>query len=293
MKATVCGIGVPIFLPPVIEYFVLGSAMLFVATMHVKYLRAEKALPARVLLIIGLLFFVWLTYGDSSYTVTSKDLVTWMAATLFILAGLHVPLLATGPMPSRGDKLSISSFLEPSRAFKSDLAGAFCFVMLAAVLACVTFGITLHWSSTVSHMRMSPGEWPGIVKVGISALAVVAAMAAVSIFASAVVKLRRNAAVVAFLAIIMMFAGYGLVLANYNHGLSDPGNPVWQLAAFWPVTPLITTGNGWHSTMPVLWWPKETSWLLVSGIYGAITLALLHAAPKFARKYGGVEEEQY
>lgn len=294
MNASVCGVKVPICIPPIVLYFIYGSAMLLIAAMHVRYLRAEKALPARILMIAGTLFGIWLTFGDSTYTVPVTELNVWMSGMLFVFAALLVPLLATGPMPAKDGKLSIADFLDPRRMFKSDISGAFCFIVLWAVLGYAAFGITLFWQKLIAGAGpFGTIKWPGVFQVGISSLVVVAAMAAIALAASAAMKARRNAVALSFLISIVIFAAYGVILANYHHGLSDPGNAIWQLAALWPITPLITASNGWHSTMPTLWWPKSMSWLLVSGIYGAITLALLLAAPRLAAKSGGVQEEQY
>lgn len=298
IKASVCGIGLPLYVPPLFLHFVCGAALLFIAAMHVRYLRAEKALPARVLLIVASLFWTWLTVGDASYTramgyMAVGPIITIVAAMLFVTFGHVGPIFGTGPMPSREGRLNVLHFLDVRRMFKSDISGAFCFIMLWAVLEYLTFGITLHWSSAVSHAKITAATWASVGKIGLVVMTVVAAMAAVSIFASAVIKQRRNAVAVAVLVIILMFAGYGLILANFHFGISRAGSPVWQLAALWPVTPLIVESNDWTSSMPVLWWPKKLSWLVVSGVYGALTLALLLATPKMAEKFGGVQEEQY
>ena len=298
MKATVCDIKVPIYLPPLIQHFLYGSALLFIATMHVKYLRAEKALPARVLLIASALFTTWLTFGDATWTsamgfMGMQTLVTVAAASIFIMFGHMAPIFATGRMPAKEGRTGAMSLLDPRKMFKSDLSGAFLFILLWVILEYVAFGVTLRWSASATHVRITAAQWASIYKIGVLTASVVAAMAAVSILASAVVKLRRNAVGIAILVIIMMFAGYALILANYNFGVSKSSGPIWQLAAFWPVTPLIVEAKGWTHTMPVLWWPKNLSWMLVSGFYGALTLALLLAAPKLAQKFGGVQEEQY
>ncbi len=123
---------------------------------------------------------------------------------------------------------------------------------------------------------------------------VVAAMTAVGIFSSAVVKLRRNAVAITVLVTILIFAGYGIILANYHWAKYSHGRgPIWQLAAFWPVTPIVVESGGWNAEMPRLWWPKRISWAVVSSAYAMITLALLLATPKMARKFGGVRDEQY
>jgi ABC-type transport system involved in multi-copper enzyme maturation permease subunit len=297
LKATVCGLKVPIYLPPLIQHFIYGSALLFIATMHVKYLRAEKALPARILLICASLLGTWLTVGDASYarsvgSMGIPALVSTNAGGLFVLFGILAPIFATGRMPLER-RSGLVSLLDPRKMFKSDLGGAFCFILLWVILEYLAFIFTLKWSVSSAHAKMTAAQWVSLYKIGVMCVSVVAAMASISIFASAVLKLRRNAVAVAIVSIIMMFAGYALILANYNFGASEPGGPVWQLAAFWPVTPLIVEAKGWTQSMPVLWWPKELSWMLVSGFYGALSLVLLFAAPKLAKKFGGVQEEQY
>lgn len=299
MTATVCGLKIPIYLPPLIQHSLYGAALLFIATMHVKYLRAEKALPARILLIASALFTTWITFGDPTYMGAMghmggmNTLVTMSAASMFIMFAHVAPIFATGRMPAQEGKPSMMSLLDPRKMFKSEMSGAFCFVLMWAILQYVLFGLTLRWSVGVTHTHMTHANWLSVYKIGAVCVTVIAAMAAISIFASAVVKLRRNAVVVAVVAIIMMFAGYAIVLANYNFGLSRASGVIWQLAAFWPVTPLLVEAKAWTSTMPKLWWPKELSWMLVSGFYIALTLALLAAAPWVARKFGGVQEEQY
>ncbi|MBP6962936.1 MAG: hypothetical protein KBC96_00870 [Armatimonadetes bacterium] len=317
MRATVCGLKVPIFLPPLIIHFMYGAALLFIAAMHVKYLRAEKALPARLLLIGASLFTTWLTVGDATFMspmmgfASMAIMVTIVGASMYVMFGHLAPIFASGPMPAEPKGLTIAGFLSVRNMFRSRLSGAFCFVMLWALLEYAVFGLTLAWSMAVTpgmpaaisippcgtpHATPPPSVgWAGFYKVGFAVLGVVAAMAAVSILASAILKLRRNAVVAAFVVIILMFAGYGMILATYaSIGASSPGNPMWQLAAFWPVTPLIVEANGWQSnTMPLLWWPKSASWSLVGGIYWAITLACLLAAPKMARRFGGVQDEGY
>lgn len=301
LKANVCGLAVPLYLPPLVQHFSYGAALLFIAAMHVKYLKAEKALPARVLLIVGSLFTTWLMLGDGSYTHGMgasglKTAITITAVSLFVTFGHLAPLLASGTMPVRQGLLTVASFLDPRKMFKSDLSGAFCFILLWVLLEFAVFGITLPWAAAAAHVKVTAATWASAYKIGAVVLTVVAAMAAVSIFASSVVKLRRNAVAITILLIILMFAGYGLILANHNWAVASHGrsaNPVWQLAALWPVTPIIVEDGGWQANMPVLWWPPRMSWLVVSSAYALLTMALLLAAPKMARKFGGVQEEQY
>ena len=298
LKANVCSLKVPIYVPPLVTHFLFGAALLFVATMHVKYLRAEKALPARVLFITASLFTTWLTFGDPTYTSALSYaagvnvLVTVAASSIFVMFAHIAPVFATGRILSAG-KPGLISLLNPRKMFKSDLSGAFLFVLLWVILEYVVFALTFRWSASATHARVTAAQWASMYKIGVLTASVVAAMAAISIFASALVKLRRNAVALAVLVIIMVFAGYALILANYDFGVSKSSGAIWQLAAFWPVTPIIVEAKGWSTNMPVLWWPKELSWMLVSGFYGALSLALLLAAPIVARRFGGVQEEQY
>lgn len=299
MKATVCGLGVPLYLPPLIQHFAYGAAMLFIAAMHVRYLRAEKALPARVLLIIGSLFSTWLMMGDKSYTSgmgfgSVQVILTIAASSLFITFGHLTPLFATGPMPAGEQRFTVASFLRPRRMFKSDLSGAFCFIVLWVLLEFAVIWITMRWSVAATHLKVNAAAWASAGRIAAVIFTVVAAMTAVGIFSSAVVKLRRNAVAITVLVTILIFAGYGIILANYHWARYSHGRgPIWQLAAFWPVTPIVVESGGWNAEMPRLWWPKRISWAVVSSAYAMITLALLLATPKMARKFGGVRDEQY
>jgi hypothetical protein len=80
------------------------------------------------------------------------------------------------------------------------------------------------------------------------------------------------------------------MLVNYSFQQSNSDSPVWQLAAFWPVTPILTsTGNG-SSSDPNLHW-KDSAWMITSIIYLFIAFIALARADAVYKKSGGVTQE--
>ena len=97
--------------------------------------------------------------------------------------------------------------------------------------------------------------------------------------------------VLVILAFIVFFVIYGGFLANYHNGDSNPNSPIWQLAAFWPLTPFLEEWGGWTHSEPSLWWNPANSWLVVSVAYTLIGAAALGVGSMVTRKRPGVQED--
>ncbi|MHB0911833.1 MAG: ABC transporter permease [Armatimonadota bacterium] len=290
--SSVCGIHFPVAFVPIILNLALGMMLYFIAAMHVKHCRAEKALPVRVLAILLPVTVTWLAVGDKSIQAVQADplsLIGIFSIFFYIFIGLPVTLFATGPV-RKGPGVSMLAYvLSPRKMFKSDLGGAVSFVLAWGAAVYATFGATFFWAVKVYHMKLDRAFWPEYFHIGASLLAVLAAIASVGILVSAFSKNRRTAVALNFLFIVLVFGIGGVIIAQYIEGM-NPRGLIWQLMAFWPATPLLALGKNYNP--PLFWWPFKSSWLVVSLIYLAIAAAALSASSIAYRKTGGVQEDE-
>ena len=290
--ANICGIHIPLALIATVLHLALGALLLFIAVSHVKYHRTERAPAIRVMAIFITAALTWLIVGDQSIQSVQSDimaLIITASIVIFAILGIATSLFATGPVMSSESPLAY--ILSPRKIFKSDLRGGIGFTALWGAIVYGIFGATFLWASKAFGIKITHNFWAAYFQCGVSVIAVLVGIAAFGVLISSITSLRRNAVALTILFTLIIMFGYLIVLAQYQEGISNPRSPIWQLAAFWPITPLASLSSDWMSGMPRFWWPKQLAWLVVSLVYFGLTAAALSVVPKALSKYGGVEEE--
>lgn len=294
----VCGIDLPVWIAPVVLHTALGVLLLLASSMHVRYCRAERAMPIRLLLLGISASLIWLLAGNlvelSGVTSTPDILNDPVGVTAIIalaLLALAASIFTTGRVKQVDGRYTVGYPLSGRRVFRSDLGGGISFMLLWTVVSWAAFAFTLWWQSKAQHAPIPAASWVVMLKVGMAMVAVVFGVSAMGVLFSTMARLRRSAAALAVLFVILIFAGYGICLAYYQHGVSKPYAMAWQLAAFWPVTAISGTIGEWSQYQPGLWWQPKHSWAVVGAAYLAIGLVALMLATSVFARYGGVREE--
>jgi len=297
LTANVCSVKAPLWIVAVGLHVAIGVLVLLVASTHVKYQRAERALPIRIMLIGITAALIWLLVGNltamggvpstQQYTL---DLVGVVSSVILAFVSLLICSVATGEVKRKPGQSVLGYGLSVMRIFKGDLGGAVPFVFVWMALVYAAFAGTLEWLMRSQGSHLSAAVWISLCEVGVSLVAMAVGIAAVGVLSSCCVRHRRNAAALVLLFLILVFSGYGIVMVYYVDGLTVTRGPVWQLAAFWPMTPILSSTNEWRS-MPRLWWSSDHSWIVCSGAYLAIALVSLALGSRALSRYGGVKEE--
>lgn len=299
MNAVICGIHIPTVLVTTVLHLAVGTLLLYVAVMHVRYHRADTALPVRVLLMLITSGLLWLIVGDSSSGLLthmpSKLLVHVPAVVVLILTaliGLASAVFATGMIRKRKDQGVARYAFSLSKVFKSDLGGGIPFVLLWGTVCYGTLGVTVLWAYRTHMFKFLPVSfWGTYFKLGIAMLSMLWGIASVGIFASSMTNMRRNAAGMVILFMLIAFVGYTVVLMNYVPGISNPNGFIWNIAALWPVSPSAGVIKNWADSFPPLWWSKSMSWLVTGTSYIVLGFLALAWASSMVKKTGGVQED--
>lgn len=293
----VCGMSVSMAFIAMVLHVACGIMFLMVATTHVKYRAVERALPIRLLLLGLTVFIMWLSAGSSASSL-GKGSVAGPGITLLVLGMLGAAIFATGAVKKSEKQDMFSYAFSPRRAFLSDIGGAIGFITLWTVLAYGTYGVT---AALLRHTvpgaipvgKIGPGFWTSYFQVGLSTLVIVAATAAVGVLASSLTKKRASAVAIVVLFVVVAFVGFVVVGINWTGAAYNPGSAVTQLAAFWPLTPILAATGDMHpgdTSSPTPPWIND-AWIVTSVVYfliGALALALAALA---YRKTGGVVME--
>lgn len=292
----VCSWSVPMSIPPLVLHVSLGVLLMLVASTHVKHQRAERALPIRLMLMLVTSLLIWFLVGDrtstsglTGYPGGMMDLISIVSGVILGYIALFTCAIASGePKPAPG-KSVMAYALSFRSIFRSELGGAVPFILLWTVIAYATLGGTLFWSASAHGAKLAADVWPAYFHVGVAVVVMSSAIAAVGVLGSCLVRQRKNAAALVLLFLIVAFAGYGISMICYVPGTGQP-QPFWQLAAFWPITPLIGSTGQWTG-MPQLWWEPKDSWIVTSIAYFGIGALALGLATRALRRTGGVREE--
>ncbi len=295
LTSSVCGVKLPLTLVAFGLHVALGLLLLMVASTHVRFCRAQRSLPIKLLTMALTLVLIWLAIGGITVSVVPRgssaiqSLMTGAAPTILSFLCLMAAIFATGRMTKKPGQPMLAYAISPRKTLSGDLGGAIPFMVLwTAVLFGGLMG-TFWWMFRTQGAVVPHALWDGGLKLGVASVAIVLGVSAIGVLASSVVKARRNAAALVLLFVILAWSGYGIVLAYYVEGISDTSGPTWQLAAFWPATPIYAL-SGW-SHMPKLWWKPADAWLVCSAAYLVIALAALVLASGPAEKGRGVQEE--
>lgn len=288
----ICGIRFPAVLVPIVLHIAIGTLFILIASTHVKYCRAEKALPIRLLFLGITAVLVWLITGDT-YSGISPDLDV-MSTLILIIAIFISAAIATGSVKLPTGKSIADYAFSPGKMFKSDIGGAISFTILWTVVAYGIYGLTKWWCNGVHMPSPAPSPvnadfWKSYFQISIPMIMITIATCAIGILASTIVTRRQNAAGIVIIFAITIFAFYGIALVNRHSTISSIG-PFWHLAALWPITPILASTNGWNADMPYLSWIKN-AWIVTSLAYLLITALALWLASKTVNKFPGVREE--
>lgn len=302
MATNVCGLSVPIALAAFIMHAGLGALALLIASTHLKYHRVERAMSIRLMLLGLSVFSMWLIVGNGmsvglrmSGTLPSTaalNLICACAIGVLLLVAVWSTVIATGRLTTARGESFIAYAFSPAKAFKSDLRGAINFLMIWTAAAYAAFGGTFLWVAKAGGVPIFASFWTAYLKVGVALLAISAGLGALGVLCSSMLKTRRNAAMLLVLVVILLLAVYPVIGAYFEPGISNPRAFVWQLAALWPMMPILhTTGNLGYSGGPLLWWSSSDAWLVTCIVYALITMSALGLASALAGKYGGVRED--
>lgn len=296
MSTSVCGVTLPVALIAAVLHIALGTLMLLVASTHVKHLKARRSVPIKLLSILITLAIVWLVVGGLSPMMGRPGSSGQMANVLGIAGAvvlaflcLMAAIFATGEVRRRSDQSVFAYALSIHRVLAADLGGAISFMAAWAVALCAGLLGTAWWMAKAQHIKVDHGVWEAGIRLAVAIVAIVIGVSAIGVLGSCSTRVRRNAAALVLLFVILAWSGYGIVLAYYVDGITKTNGPVWQLAALWPMTPVIAMGDWAH--MPKLWWSHKVSWLVCGWAYLAIAVAALAVASGPVSRIGGVKEE--
>ncbi|MHB1001813.1 MAG: ABC transporter permease [Armatimonadota bacterium] len=293
--STVCGIKVMTAMAAIVLHMLIGTLLITVASTHVKYFKVERALPIRLLLMTITAVWIWLYAGKAniwaSGSGTKLDGLFYPMLMILIYLGFFAAIMATGFPRVNGEQIGLFYGISPRKSFRSDLAGSPMFMLIWSVFSYIVLGLTLTWGTLISGTNEFTKNIGLYIAASVSSIAVIWGISSLGVMFSSVIKKRTSAAAVMALLMLLVLVGYNLILMVYSAMSSTSGNPVWQLAAFWPITPLQTLSNNRWNGMPDLWWAKNSSWIVCTVLYSMIALAAMRIASKSAAKNTAVEEE--
>lgn len=302
MKSSVYGTHIPLALIAIAMQVLTASILLLIASTHIVYHRVEKALPIRALLLVwtvlgvglsvGALPTLWRAIGGSSSSPGSPSadviLLAYIAGELMVAACLLACTFATGVVERKGS--FIRRVISPSKAFTSKLSGGVCFTVLWTAIAYACAGGAFAWGSSLGHAALKSSFWLTYYHLGAVVLAVTAGVACVGVLFSTVVKGRTTAALATGVFAVLLFTFYAIMLGCWVNGMNNV-SPAWQLAAFWPLTPVVAAASTWREFAPTLWWKPQDSWIVVSCAYLLIAALALAIASITNNHCTGVTEE--
>jgi ABC-type transport system involved in multi-copper enzyme maturation permease subunit len=295
MSCQICGLSIPVAAVALIYHISVGAMLLLVASTHVKYLRVERALSIRLLLLGISVFSAWLSAGSvGAYarypgaSVNTLDSLGQMATMILINMIFAAAVFGTGVIRKKLGQSIFPYATDARKAFKSDVGGAIPFLLLWTVITYGVYGATFAKAMALAHTPLDSTFWPAYTMIGVSLCAIVFGLTGVALLASTLAKKRNAAAALVILFAVVMFAGYGIILLNKE--VLPPG--MQNAAALWPMTPILAaTGNFFAQSAPTLHWVKNSAAFVTGGVYILIALLALGAAGLTSSKNGGVVDE--
>lgn len=314
-SADVCGVKVPLALAPLVLHVAYGVLFLLIAASHVRYKPAERALPIRLIILGIAIFTAWLGAGSMAsrwaYGSLGVAAIGSIAISLLVQSVFAATIFATGVVKKREGKSMLQYAFSGRKVFKSDIGGAISFVVLLVAATFATYGITLskmlktYSASGVSgppigmppravppvmHGLPAADFWTTFYRLAVPLIVMSVAFAAIGVLSSALAKKRNSAAALVVLFAIVAFAGYGVIMMNYQQMMPNAGSGMSDFAALWPLTPfMVATGAFSQGDLTPSW--LADAWIVCSAAYAAIGLIALALASSIFPKTGGVEEE--
>lgn len=291
-SASVCGVRVSLALASFTLHVLYGVLFLLVASSHVSQKPAERALSIRLMLIGITVYSTWLGVG-SIQSPPTKNSLSQMAIWFLVWMITAAIFFSTGPIRKPAGRSMLGYAFSWRRMFKSDVGGAICFMLLWTAVGYACHGAAIYFQTKAQTLTFERGYWLCYWRIGVSMIAIVAGMTAVGILASSLVKARNSAAALVVLFAVIAFAGYGVIATYYafwrSMGNVHPNQALLQLAALWPVTPILAAAGEFSKEEAPKW--VRSAWIVTSLVYALIGAgALLLAGPTHA-KTGGVQED--
>lgn len=294
-KVSICGLSIYAIVPAILIHLLIGTILILAASTHLKHYRSDRALPIRILLMALTALMVWLYAGQSSILAAvsgpNPNPVFYMMSLVLYALCLLMALIGTGTPDLSQEKSPILYGFSLRKAFSGDLAGSIMFAVIYSLLLYAVMMITLRWNFSVASYTKGIDVFKTIVPVSIANMAVVIGITALGVFFSSVIKKRVIAGICTVLVTLLLLAGYNIVLLIYNIWLSELASPLWQIAAFWPIMPLMALSKDTWSNLPHLWWSRGDAWIVCSVTYAVMTVLLLKLAARSARKKPAPEED--
>jgi ABC-type transport system involved in multi-copper enzyme maturation permease subunit len=294
-KTTVCGLKIYAIFPAILIHLIFGTILILASSTHVKYYKADRALPIRILLMIVTGLMIWLYAGKASvsYAATSPsdNYLFYLMGMILYMMCLFAAIIATGTPDLSQKKIPVLYGFSLRKAFSGDLSGSMMFMVIYTIFVYVVMILTIKWNSAAGGYIKGTVSLIAILSVSIANIAVIMGISALAVFFSSVIKKRAIAGICTALITLLILAGYNIVLLIYNAWLSGSSSPIWQIAAFWPITPLLALRKDMWNNMPHLWWSRGSAWIVCSVVYMIIIVLLLKLAAKAAKKNPAVEED--
>jgi ABC-type transport system involved in multi-copper enzyme maturation permease subunit len=290
LQADICGTNISIALVAIVMMVLAGWLMMILATGHVRYQKADHPLAIRLLVLTISALIAFLIAGNMSFLSTMgpvdvKIFLAVIAIFILVFLGLGVSAFTTGQIKN-AKGISIFYGLSPFKMFKSDLGGSAAFMFLWMIVTYGAFGLGLFLGKRSGLAGLGAGFLAMYWHIGCALLFTMVGFSSVGIFFSALAGNKRAAVGLTTLFVVIMLAGYGVMLIGYT---GEPASPIMQLAPLWPITPIVYPAND-RGSLPQLAC-QGGEWLATSAAYVIITLIALTWAGALHSKGRGIKEE--
>lgn len=290
----VCGMHIPVALVSIAMEVLIGMLLMMVAGTHIKYQRVSRAWDIRVLyLIIGSLF-AFLFAGSVSVLggTGSREIIQYLSVLsgfTMVLASLNTIAFSTGPVHMETSKAVLLYGFNPIKGFQKDIRGATFYTVLwtAAAFAALALGFIPIARSLGAN---APDFWMAWLQIAVASLAVVGGISAIGIMISSAVKNRKTAIGLMITIIVLIYMVYTIILAGHSWNNADV-SLVYQFAALWPITAIISASNGWDSGMPKISW-SDNAGIVVIATYLIISGIALSISENLRSKGSGIQEDE-
>jgi len=269
-------VAVPLAVSALIMNVAHGMLFLLLASSHVRYRTVEVALPAR-LLLLGLAVFSGLATAAGVGTLGGAASLYSMLGMRYVYAGwwglLWCVPFCTGVIKRKPGQSMFAYALSGRKAFKSDVGGAICFMLLLMLAESLVFSWAFSTSPAFSRAYTGSGArsgyggyWSYYAVRMLSHACLTVAVCCIGILASSIAKSRQVAAVFVSITVVLGSGLLGAMMMAMMR-VTRVGNTVTQRMA-----------------------EQEPFTIVVYLIISAVALAL---ASKAHQRFGGVRSEEW
>lgn len=294
-KTTICGLSMYAVFPAILMHLLIGTILILAGTTHVKHYKVDRGLPIRILLMVLTALMIWMYAGSasvsSSVSTPNNHTIFYMMSFVLYILSMFMAIIATGTPNLAKEKTPVLYGFSLRKAFFGDLSGSMTFTVIYSSFAYAVMILFFWWNYSTASYRKGLAIFEMMLPASLAGITVIMGASALAVFFSSVIKKRAIAGICTILVTLLMLAGYNIVLLIYNTWSAGSSSPIWQIAAFWPITPLLALSKDMWSNLPHLWWSRGHAWIVCSVTYVVITIALLKLAAKAAKKNPAVEED--